>query len=83
VAKPDRLTYRTGALMKEHLLDDFGVTFELRRRRARVMAEYRLSGDFCATDLSLIEAVLYGVHLSTLARRYGVSRQATWRDCND
>jgi hypothetical protein len=26
-AEPDRLTYRTPALMKEHLLDDFGVTY--------------------------------------------------------
>lgn len=26
-AEPDRLTYKTPALMKEHLLDDFGVTY--------------------------------------------------------
>ena len=25
--RPDRLTYRTGASLKEHLLDDFGVTY--------------------------------------------------------
>ena len=25
--QPDRLTYKTGAILKEHLLDDFGVTY--------------------------------------------------------
>ena len=51
---------------------------ELRRRRAKLIAQYRLSGLFSAEDMSLIEAILNGQSQSEWARRQPVapSRQA-------
>lgn len=51
---------------------------ELRRRRSKRIAEYRLSGLFSEEDISLIEAILNGQSLSEWARRRPkpVSRQA-------
>ena len=45
---------------------------ELRRRRSKVIAEYRLSGLFSEKDMSFIEAILDGEGLSEWARRQGV-----------
>ena len=53
--------------------------YELRRRRAKQMAQYRNSGLFSAEELSLIEAYVYGRSLEKWGRSHGgTSRQAAW-----
>jgi hypothetical protein len=49
---------------------------ELRRRRAKVLTEYRLSGLFSETDLYVIKAALNGNTLREIATPLGVTRQA-------
>lgn len=36
---PDRITYRTGALLREHLVDDFGVTYRYLLDKAEIHVE--------------------------------------------
>lgn len=52
--------------------------YELRRRLAKLRAQYRLSGRFTDLELTILDLAFDGHGLEAIGQRVGMSRQGVW-----
>jgi hypothetical protein len=56
---------------------------ELRRRLAKVRAQYRLSGEFDDLELTIMDLAFDGMSLDDIGERVGMTRQGVWYHVQD